>query len=339
MMKPRQIRLKWLILLLAALATGSLSSAEQKTAQNQPLAAILTIQYPGVSVQLVDTSQWLPLPQDASAPLTSGDSIQTNENGRALLTFGGQFEILLMQNSTFMLTTYQQETDQDKTISFEATLNGHLIQHMFTRQTLIALPPLDYHLNAGNMVIDQPATQFAVWSDFEATPVITVADDTDGSAEVVVEDKTYDIKTGNAFLIHDDQPQVLTLDEPYSAARLIGDNFGCPGQVNAGKEVSLNVRVGPGRGYTIIGYILNGAPVRVVGITDTGDWYRVQKFTGFGWVEALSVINQCEDLPTYPRSTQEMNSQAFVVLPDELPLMFPFYGDPLDNLWFYRSVK
>jgi hypothetical protein len=293
------------------------------------LAALLTIQYPDVSVRLVTTEQWLPLPQDAVAPLTVGDSVQTDEQGRALLTFDDAFEILLLPNSTLTLDKFYHETDGR--LIFAATLEGHALH-----RSLVLPEHLVYALNAGEVTITQPAAQFGVWSSFEDATVVTV---TEASAEVAAADEFLTIETGQAFYMLDDAPEILPLTAPFNAARLIGETFGCPGSVDTGAADSLNVRVGPGLGYTIIGYIPNGGSVRVVGINENGSWLRVQKYSGFAWIDALAVTNQCEGLTVYPRLYTEMNAEAFAVLPAELELLVPFYDNPAENLWFYRSLR
>lgn len=319
----------WQLLICSLLLFSGLNTQAQDASVNK-LAALLTIHYPDVRVRLVATEQWLPLPLDAVTPLTAGDSIQTDEQGRALLTFEDLFEIVLLPDSTLTLDKFYRETDGR--LIFAASLEGHALQRS------LALPDdLVYALNAGGATVNQPATQFGVWSSFEAATIVTV---TAGSAEMTAADEFLTIATGQAFyMLDDDAPEILPLDAPFNAARLIGETFGCPGSVDTGAAASLNVRVGPGLGYTIIGYIPNGGSVRVVGMNESGTWLRVQKYSGFAWIDALAVKHQCEGLPVYPNLHVETNTEAFAVLPGELELLMPFYDDPAENLWFYRSLR
>jgi uncharacterized protein YraI len=110
------------------------------------------------------------------------------------------------------------------------------------------------------------------------------------------------------------------------------------GEVNTSGELNLNVRVGPGFNSGVIGNLPTDAVTRIMGISESGNWYRIQALTGFGWVRSSLVTTDCDTTPILPNNTVERNLEVRRVRPLELEFLIPFYGLPEDNLWFYRSV-
>jgi hypothetical protein len=289
-------------------------------------AAVITIHEPGIEILRVDTEAWIALPQGAIAVIGTGDHVRADARGRALIRFLDRFEVLLMPTSTLTIDQFRR-TDQTD-VEVELTLDGHLIQRTHDADHMA------YRLHFGTAEAIHPSDHFAVWSDFEGTPVLTSAI---GMATLTYDDQRWEVEAERAFFTLP-EARVVTLAAPYHAATLIGDLLSCPGTINAIGENSLNVRSGTGTGFTIIGYYGNGEQVKIVGINETGSWYRIQRFTGFGWVQVLGVETTCTDLPAFPRLFGESNSEIFNVLPEELDLMIPFYDTPRENLWFYRGV-
>lgn len=57
----------------------------------------------------------------------------------------------------------------------------------------------------------------------------------------------------------------------------------------------LNMRSGPGAGYTIIGFLTGGDTVAIIGRSEDSSWYQVQTAAGAtGWVSALYLITYNE---------------------------------------------
>lgn len=298
------------------------------TLMQSDYAAVLHVVYPGVEVQRVNTAQWFSLPQDAIAILGVGDKVRTDTDGRALITFDDQFTLLVMPESIYELQRFKAEADG--AINVDGTIEGHAIH-----QTLSLNPETIYALSLDVLTVTHPADLFAVWSDFESTPVVISAE---GRLELKANDETLEVSEGEGFYL-DDQLQVTALDAPYNAARLIGQEYGCPGTVEIINQNRLNLRGGTGTGYIEIGYIENDDTVEVMGINESASWIRVQRFSGFGWVQALAINHDCEDLPVFPNVTGESNRDLFSVSAIELPLLRPFYGEADENVWFYRSLR
>ncbi len=295
------------------------------SAQNQSIPVSVWVTHTGVEVQRAQTVNWLPLVVDAVAPLTSGDAVRTDHLGRALLTFGDT-QILLLPDSTLTLTTVAAD-------QFAAHLDGHAIQQTSAASKSSAAN-LQYQLTAGSLTITQPADLFAVWSTFEQTSVITVA-----QGQAVASDQTVavPVASGQAYYIGAKAP--VSFDPPYNAARFFGILNGCPGQLQIGAMDYLNVRAGPGTGFVKLDYIPRAAPdVILMGINQSRGWYRIQRSTGFGWVQALAVPNHCGTLPVYPDTTEEHNNLIDAIRAEELPFVEPFYGLPSESVWFYRYI-
>ncbi len=288
-------------------------------------AAVLTVMRSTVEIRRVNTEQWISLPENATTPFGVGDALRTDHWGRAYLTFLDEIELLILTESTYGITAFIRA--EDGSVQLNTWLEGQAIQRS------PAEGEIRYELGAGRVNITRPADLFAVWTNFEDTTVVTVVD---GRVELATAEGQIEVRAGEGFYTDDAIGEVVRFDAPHNAARLLAEVRGCIGTVNSGDEESLNIRSGTGLGYTIIGYIPNGGPVTLMGTN--GWWRRVQRFGGFGWVEALAIETDCENLPVFPRLFEENNLEVFGVRPIELELFEPFYGRMIDNLWFYRGT-
>ncbi|MBZ0289076.1 MAG: hypothetical protein K8I30_15765, partial [Anaerolineae bacterium] len=80
-------------------------------AQDSEYSARLRIMQAGVEIRRVNTTEWLPLPLNAEAPLGTGDSLRTDGTGRALLTFLENVEVLILTETTVDIVTFQAAND------------------------------------------------------------------------------------------------------------------------------------------------------------------------------------------------------------------------------------
>jgi uncharacterized protein YraI len=66
---------------------------------------------------------------------------------------------------------------------------------------------------------------------------------------------------------------------------------------------AVNIRSGPGEGFSLIGSISNGITVNILGRTQNGSWLRVQKredgIVGFSVASALTLQGNCNNLPVF----------------------------------------
>lgn len=284
----------------------------------QSYAAVLTITRSGVEVRRANTEAWLPLPVNSESPFGAGDMLRTNETGRALLTFLDEIEVLILPESSYELLDFGE--------ALSARIAGYAVQ----RGTLDSAYRLEV---AGStpFVVTRPAAWFAVWPD-----VITVAE---GTAEIIANDAALSVAAGQGMRVTPlREPNIAPLESPLNDARLVGLLDGCPGEMNTVNNLNVNVRFGSDFGQGVIGNIPNRTPVSVMGVNLSGTWYRIQAFSGFGWVQQPLVANTCVDLPILPDNQYERSIGIFGVLPPEVTLLEPFYGPPEGDLWFYRSL-
>lgn len=299
-------------------------------AQETGYAAILRIIHADVEIQRANTTEWLPLSSNSEAPLGAGDKLRTNTAGRALLTFLEDVTILILPDTTLEILAFDQMADGSLKLSMH--IQGQVIQ-----QTTINTEFELFQLEANQITVTSPAELFAVWTQDEQMSVLTVAQ---GEAAVQIGESPFLVTQGQGIrATASNDADIASLDPPLNAARLIGLLDGCPGRTQTTGDLNINVRVGPGFDSTVIGSIPDEQVVQVMGVNRFGTWYRIQAFSGFGWIQMPLVLNSCVDLPAILSNTVEHNIGVWGVIPLELTLLEPFYGLPESDLWFYRSVE
>ena len=297
----------------------------QTTLAQVDVAISARVVYPAVMMRLVSTEAMLPLREGAVFPLRAGDTLQTNRQGRVLLQVGDSLELLLLPNSTLEIVS-SQSTDAGYQVRLRLT--GQSVQR-FTRNTS---QPVALELTAGEMVINATDGWFGAWSFVENSSIATVAQ---GEVEITSNQETVTLVAGDGARADLTTLEVTTFPPPLSAARLIGFTEGCAGMVRTPLP-SLNIRAGTSLGYAIIGYVNDGQPITLLGRTEDGNWYRVQRYSGFGWMLASAISTECVP-PTYPNQYGEDNVEFFGIEPIELELLEAFFGTPETNVWFFRS--
>jgi hypothetical protein len=287
------------------------------------LAATVRIVNPGVSLTLVNTLMARSLREDASLPLTAGDLLTTDPRGRALLTFGDTVQVLLLARSS--LVVLENRLSSDDQLILRLRLDGHAV-------STIARPAAALTLETSFASVTADDAHFAVWTDLERNLVVTVAD---GSVTVLHSD-SYTLSPGDALTADRLSAQINSFTSPpYNGARAFGLQSGCEARV-AVSGGRLNIRAGSSVGYDIIGDLVDGATVRIMGITEDGLWYRIQRFSGFGWVLTSGVRAECPNLPALPNNSGEANLELFDYEPFEVELLTPFYAAPGENVWLWR---
>ncbi len=308
----------------------SLMAAQGTIAEGGEYAAAVTVIHDEVAIQRANTDEWLPLQAGAKAPLGVGDALHTNSSSRAFVHFGDAATFYLLPNTTLELLAYGDTPDGG--IQLGLYVRGVAIQRTFNKDRFD-----DYRLITDLMTITEAADWFGIWAYGEGADVLTVAE---GLAIVRSGRTVYNVPAGNAFLIDETlEALIAPLDPPYSGPRFQGKIFGCAGVVDLVGYNNINVRVGPGLDYTVIGYIADGARVKLMGITESGRWYRIQAFNGFGWLRSTLVDTTCTNLPTSPNGTIENNLGLRGITAQELEMVLPFYGTPDEDRWFFISLE
>lgn len=276
------------------------------------------------------TQQPIPLRRDALAVVGVGDTLSTTERGRAIVTVDDS-DLLIMPNTTLSVVAVETTGDQ---VNVTLDLAGHIIiggPANARAQFNVTSPGMDATVQGSA----------ALWANFEGGSVITAERGTVRVSPTSSPPSTV-LAPGSGAYIANQQLEVAALAgrAPFlHAAQAIGELQGCGGQIVRTGTDSLNLRVAPGLSSTIIGYIDAGAPTVIMGASASGNWQRVQRFSGFGWILSVYVESSCTALPAYPAGTIERNLELAEVHPDELRILAPFYGTPEQNLWVYRSFR
>ncbi|MEL6273342.1 MAG: SH3 domain-containing protein, partial [Chloroflexota bacterium] len=312
----------------------------------QDVAALLTVTYPGVEVRRVDTDAWIALSQGAVTPFGTGDSVRTDETGRALISFGDDSDILVLPAGQFNFG--EVNSTPEGILAQIGVITGQLIIQARENTFADLSVALDWELaRTYSQAIIQDG--FSAVSDHrQTTPIHVSLKQFDAAALYVVaegqmgfvgETAFANFTEGNAgaYGRPPDADNLSSIEFPFNVAQVEGELYGCPGTVTTdGRD--LNARNGPGTANVQYGQFPNGADVFVMGLVESGGWYRVQYRSGFGWVQRLAVDlmdPDCE-LATLPDDAFDIPNRVINPTEREIELLAPFYGTPDDDPIFYR---
>ncbi|MEO8394953.1 MAG: hypothetical protein ABI700_18295 [Chloroflexota bacterium] len=302
----------------------SLPSAASAFAQEDHYAAKLTIAFAGVEIQRTGTTEWLPLPLGAETPFNVGDSLRTGDTGRAYLEFQTDGQLLVLPRSTYQLIEFAYAPD----LHLSAKMTGQFVQKL-TGQVGV------YHLETPRLVITQASALLAVWDRDGSPASITSAD---GTARTEIESQQFTVSRGQGLLLKQaDTPIINDLALPLTAPHLEGELFGCPGTIHTINNLNINIR--NGIGSDVIGNAPNDSVVRVMGTNRNKSWYRIQIFSGFGWIQADLVQSACTALSVLPENSYEFNWGLQQIQPFEYALLEPFYGSTAHDPWYYVTFS
>ncbi len=284
-------------------------------------AAVLVVTHDGVEVQRAHTQAWLPLAAGSSGPLGSGDRLRTDGEGRALLTYWAGAQTLILPDSTFALDAL--EVNAGEGVRLAATLSGVAIH------AIPAAPGLEFRFEMEGLTLTQAEGLFATWVDAGQPFGVTVAE---GQVSLASEQGPVELAAGQGFY---SGAEVIDFDPPWNLARMQGIREGCAGLVDTDTDVPLRVRIGPGMGYVMMGVFGESQAVPIMGLNESGGWYRIQFLSGYGWMLRLAIQTECQNLPVLPDAA-ETSRYILGASPDELTLLQPFFGTPRDDPWFYH---
>jgi hypothetical protein len=289
-------------------------------------AARVRIVNPGVRVTLAGTLAPLPLREDAAFPVTAGDVLETDDGGRALIEFADAVELLLLPFSRLEVLS-NQPGDADVLV-LHMRLDGQSAQ----RVRPVPANPVELRITLGARgTVTSTDAWYAVWSDIDQASIVTVAE---GAVIYQSAGSGIGLEPGNALYDSAAMTDVYPIEPPYNAARLIADLFGCDG-VSAAEGEGLNVRAGADIGFRAIARLVDGTPLRILGVSADASRYRIQYLSGFGWVLAFGTDTDCQP-PVFPDDFTERNLEIKFVEPIEYELLPPFFGTPRENFWFWR---
>jgi hypothetical protein len=296
-----------------------LQGTDRVSAQDH-FAAKLTIAFAGVEIQRTSTTEWLPLPLGAETPFNVGDTLRTGNQGRAYLEFQQDGGVLVLPRSTYQLVEFAYSPG----LNLSANLNGQIIQNLTGKVD-------DYRLETARLAVTQTSTLLAVWDREESPASVTSAE---GTALATIADQQFTINAGQGLLVRPpDAPIVSDLALPLTGPHLEGELYGCPGTIHTINDLNINIRTGIGS--DVIGNAPNDSVVKVMATNHNKSWYRIQIFSGFGWIQADLVRSACTDLLVLPENSYEFNWGLQQIQPFEYALIEPFYGLPEHDPWYY----
>lgn len=303
-----------------ALSVGIVSAQDGR-------ALRLTIAYDGVQVRRANTDAWLTLPRGAVMPIGTGDAVRTDATGRAMLApVDDSGALLLLPNAQLTVTGATVD-------GFTLTMDGGEL----VLRTDAPLMPYTLHTADLTVMIDEAAHVLV-----SRTTTAGYALNAEGMTTVLLpDDDAQALPEQRAAYQFDDGLQGITSDltAPITPAQVEGRLLGCAGQITTASGENLNARTGPGTLNLQLGQFPNIADVQVMGLIESGTWYRVQFRGGFGWVERLAATLGDTDcvLPSLPDSAYDLPNRVFNIGEDELALLLPFYGTPDADPIFYRT--
>ncbi len=274
--------------------------------KQQQQAALLEILYDGVSLRRTQTASFIQLPVGSVGPVGAGDTLRTDETGRALVTLSEGATIYLLPRTEVVLNTVR-----------------------------------DVNVRAGQAVFDVDApfiiTGGSVRAEgegqFLATPLHLLF--ADGDAAFMAAGQLVALMPGQGLR----GESVVDLVGTLNPSKIDGQLDGCAGQVVTEEGIRLRARLGPSLNYAQIGAVEDGDPVRLMGITEGGGWYRVQFRSGFGWMQRLAIEaleRECADIPTLPDTAFDIPNRVLNIADREVELLEPYYATPSDDGWFYQ---
>lgn len=306
-------------LALSLLLILSLQGASRAAAQDH-YAAKLTISFAGVELQRTGTTDWLPLPLGAETAFNVGDTLRTGDHGRAYLEFQEDGQLLVLPRSTYQLVEFAYSPN----LHLSAKLTGQIDQNLTSKVDA-------YRLETPRLLVTQTSALLAVWDRDDAPASITSAK---GTALVTVADKQFTVNEGQGLLVRSpDAPVVSDLALPLTEPHLEGQLYGCPGMIHTIDNLNINIRTGIQGG--VIGNAPGNSVVKVMATNQAKSWYRIQIFSGFGWIQADLVQTACTGLTVLPENSYEFNWGLQQIQPFEYALIEPFYGPTEHDPWYY----
>lgn len=299
-----------LILFLASFlpASGPVSAQEE-------LVASLEVLSPGVEVQRIDTVNWVAIKVETL--VGEGDKIRTGISGKARITFfedGTATE--LEPNTEYHITTFRG-TDKQFTLSVEVLIG---ITQQQVGRLLDAGSSYEVVTPGARMTVR--GTDFALRVEDTGRSSVLTADGLVAASNPTQQAEVppgYGLRAVTGKPLSDVVP--ATTFEALDAAL-----DGCAGEVVIDADVRLNVRLGPGLTYEIVGTAIPSTIKSLVGLNTSGDWYRIPFRDGYGWISSVGMKiavtdASCAGLAVYPDDHSEDPSRYGLVGDAEVTAM------------------
>lgn len=296
---------KALIILLMLILTVIPARAEE----SGELAATLEVLAPTVEVLRVNTVNWIAVKTEAIVGV--GDTIRTNEAGRARVTFFADgTDTELLPNTEYRIERFEG-TAESFTLSVQVVVGQ-------TTQRLSRLLDANssYNVTTPGMVLGARGTAFAIRVESNGRAAMLV---TEGS--VSAEQGSNSASVPPEFGIRaavraglSDVVRAKTFDQLDSALD------GCPAVFTTPDDVRLNVRLGAGLDFPRIGTIEAASVTNPIGIS--GQWYRIPFQGGFGWVlsSTAKIAEGCAGLRQFEENYGPENAALYTAIGEVIQL-------------------
>jgi hypothetical protein len=260
------------------------------------LAATLEVLSPTVEVRRVNTANWIAV--NVEAIVGVGDLIRTDETGRARITFFADgVDTELLPGTEYRIDRFEGEGD-----SFTLSASVLLGQSLQRIERLLDANS-SYDIETPGMELTVRGTQFQVRVETGGRSAALVYD---GTAAASQQADTAEVPTGYGIRADVDGPLsdvvVASTFEELDAAL-----DGCSVEVRTQDDVRLNVRIGPSLTLPRAGTVAGAEIPKFMGVSESGNWYRIEFRGAFGWVLATDVTLDpgCAGLRVFPDTYQE----------------------------------
>lgn len=284
------------ISLVLALLVVSVPATVRAQDLSGELAATLEVLSPGVQVRRVNTVNWITVQKEAIVGV--GDVIRTDETGKARITFFADgVDTEVQPSSEFRIDRFEGDGE-----SFSLSIAVLLGQSLQRIERLLD-DNSSYDVQTPGMELTVRGTQFMVRVEPQGRSAALVFD---GTAVAAAGGEAADVPTGYGVRAAQDG----TLSDVVVAStfdQLDAALDGCTATVRTVDDVSINVRLGPGRELGRVGFVDGGDVTLFMGVNTSGGWYRIPYRGGFGWILASDVTLDaaCAGLRVFPDTQVE----------------------------------
>lgn len=287
----RRFRRLCIAFILTMLVTGTLYVVSRGQ-EPQLVASLETLQGP-VSLKRFDSQKFVPVRVESLVGV--GDTIKTDRNGRARITFftnGVETEVL--SGSEFRIDEFR---GNDTRFSLTVTL---LVGQTTQRVTRLLDAGSSYTINSTGLEMAVRGTVFDVRVEASGRGATIVRE---GAVRAASPGATTNADVPAGFGIRGEMDGGLSeVVVATTFGELDSALDGCSGTISTFSDFRLNVRRGPGFDFVRVGNLDTDQKIQLYGETTSKQWYRIQFRGGFGWIYAPAVVLDpgCVKLREFP---------------------------------------
>jgi hypothetical protein len=303
-----RVRLPLFVIVLIGLFSPHVLIAQDSSGQ---LAATLEVLAQTVEVRRVDTSNWIPVKIEAIVGV--GDTIRTNAQGRARITFfANGVDTDLLPNTEYRIKQFQGDQS-----AFNLTVEvvaGQTVQ----RLNKLLDANSSYKVNTPAMELVARGTEFAIRVEGTGRSAMLV---TRGVVDAGAQQATADVSPGFGVRTAVSQP-LSDVVKATSFQELDSALDGCPVSVTTPDDVRVNVRLGPSLDFQRVGTADAKDITQFIGKNESGKWYRISFRGGFGWILSSSaqIVKSCAGLRVFPNNYGPEDASRYTTIGDPIQL-------------------